>query len=80
MAEWLKTNELTLNVAKIKLVVFGSRTKLRNIPKLNLAMDNEPIEQVTEFKYLGLFLDDKLTFDKHIDFVHAKAVQKLGIV
>ena len=46
VAKWLKANKLTLNVAKTKLVVFGSRTKLQNLPYLNLTIDGEPIQQV----------------------------------
>ena len=80
VAKWLKANKLTLNVAKTRLVVFGSRVKLQNTPKLNLSINNKPIEQVTGFKYLGLFLDDKLTFNSHVDYIHSKAVKKLGII
>ncbi len=80
VSEWFKANKLTLNVAKTKLVVFGSRHKLANAPNLNLTINNEKIEQVTEFKYWGVFLDDKLTFDKHVEYIHGKAVKKMGIV
>ena len=31
-------------------------------------------------KYLGVILDNFLTFDAHIEYVHSKAVKKLGVV
>ena len=31
-------------------------------------------------KYLGVILDNFLTFDQHTDYIHGKAVKKLGIV
>ena len=31
-------------------------------------------------KYLGVFLDSKLTFDKHIDYISDKAAKKIGII
>lgn len=33
---------------------------------LNIKINNKPINQVTEVKYLGLVLDEHLKFDKHI--------------
>ena len=43
-------------------------------------IDEQPIEQVYNFKYLGLILDDKLPFDQHVDYIHGKSVKKLVIV
>ena len=80
VSEWMKANELTLNTAKTKFVVFGSRNKLSYTLKLSLTINRQPVEQVNEFKYLGLILDDKLSFDQHINYIHSKAVKKLGIV
>ena len=36
------------------------------------------IERVTEYKYLGIWLDDKLTFKSHINKLVGKCRQKLG--
>ena len=80
VSEWLKANRLTLNVKKTKFVIFGSRQKLRYMPPLNLSINNEKLEQVTHIKYLGVILDDILSFDQHVDYMHSKAVKKLGIV
>ena len=53
ISDWRKAIKLTLNTSKTKFVVFGSRNKLSNTPKLSLTINRQPIEQVTEFKYLG---------------------------
>ena len=39
--------------------------------------NNEPIERVTRFKYLGLYIDQQLTWDHHIDYIHDKSSKKL---
>ncbi len=61
-------------------MVFGSRYKLRQTPKLNLSINEERLEQVEHMKYLGVILDDALSFDPHVEYIHSKAVKKLGVV
>ena len=43
-------------------------------------MGNDTLEQVSEFKYLGITTDNKLTWDKHIDNVTANAKYKLHLM
>jgi hypothetical protein len=40
----------------------------------------EPIQWVDDARYLGVILDKRLTWSKHIDQVRKKAVQRLGIL
>ena len=80
VSEWLKANRLTLNIKKTKFIVFGTRQRLRQVPPLNLSINGEQLEQVDNMKYLGVILDQFLTFDQHTDYIHSKAVKKLGIV
>ena len=66
---------------KTKYVIFGTKHKLEHVvPDLNITIGNEKIDRVTHMKYLGVVLDKKLTFDKHINQTHSKASQKLGIL
>ena len=80
MSGCLKANRLTLNTKKTKFVVLGSKQKLRQTPKLNLNINGEPLEQVQEMNYLGVILDDVLSFDPHVEYIHCKAVKKLAVV
>ena len=43
-------------------------------------MNGEMLERVSHMKYLGVTLDECLTFDNHISKIHAKAVNQLGIL
>ena len=79
--EWLKANRLTLNTKKTKYVIFGMRTSLEHVPRdLNIKIGNERIERVDYMKFLVMILDEKLTFDEHINQTYTKASQKLGIL
>ena len=79
--EWLKANRLTLNTKKTKYVIFGTRNTLEHVPQdLNIKIGSEKIERVKHMKYLGMILDEKLTFDEHVHQTYTKASQKLGIL
>ena len=78
--EWLRANKLTLNASKTKYIVFGSRNKLQVKPDLNLSIGGKKIERVACMKYLGVQLDEFLTFDEHINYIHQKSSKKLGVL
>ncbi len=77
---WMYQNRLSLNVKKTKLMMIGSRQRLRNVPTFNLSLNGQRIDTVTRFKYLGLVLDPHLCFNMHIDSVVEKSTTKLGIL
>ena len=62
--EWCSFNKLSLNASKCKYMLFTNK-KIDSDPIILL--DSLPIERVNEFKYLGVHLDDKLKFNKHVD-------------
>ena len=73
--EWLKANKLTLDPDKTKYVIFDTKQKLKDKPNLNLTIDNKPIEHLTTMKYLGVQFDYHLTFDDHVNYVHANLLK-----
>ena len=54
ISHWLHSNKLLLNTAKSKFMVFFKHPK--TIPKLKLTIDDNPIEQVTEFNFLIMII------------------------
>lgn len=63
---WLCQNVLTMNVGKTCYMTFG---KARHLPNFRIVINGQEMERVTTFKYLGLVLDENLTFKEHIDHV-----------
>jgi len=64
---WMRLNKLTINSSKSKALLFTSpREHLR---PLNLFLNGSIIEFVSELKCLGIVIDDKLTFDSHINYL-----------
>ena len=66
---WSLQWDMRLNVDKTKAMFFGHQPGDR----LSLSLDGVSIEQVTEFKYLGVILDEQLKFDAHVDYAATKA-------
>lgn len=64
--DWLCRNVLTINTLKTCYMTFGSAKVL---PDLNIKFDGTAISRVRQYKYLGIVLDEELSFNKHVDHV-----------
>ena len=72
---WL--NKLTVNVSKTIFMVFHKR---RDVPKLNLSLNNINIESVSHFTFLGIILDTALSWKYHINMIAIKISKVIGIL
>ena len=59
-------------------MLFVTKRKLNNLGDLNINMGGETIERVENFKYLGVYLDESMTFQTYIDWLYKKASMKIG--
>ena len=68
LSKWLVSNRLTLNATKTEFMLIGSRQRLSTLSDtLELSIDNVLIEQVPSVKSLGIYIDDNLAWQSHID-------------
>ena len=74
LANWGKTCGLKFNPEKSVAVVFTRRQKL---PPFSLKIDGKEIVYKSEVKYLGVTLDSKLHWTKHIEEKITKAKRYL---
>lgn len=74
---WCKLNRLTLNQKKTKYITFIPSKAYKIKPVSPLKIMNTPIDEVKEFKYLGVTLDSRMTFEKHIATLKQKIVSRL---
>ena len=75
LSEWGKTCGLKFNPEKSVAVVFSRR---RKEPPFSLSIDGKDIAYQTEVKYLGVTLDSKLHWTKHIEEKLTKTKKYLG--
>lgn len=75
--EWLLANRLTLNANKTYYIIFG----LKKVPEnVTVSVDGHALERKKSGKFLGVILDEKLTFKEHIEFVTQKISRLCGLL
>ena len=68
--KWFRANKLTLNIDKTNFIIFTTpdRRKKLNIPN-TLKVNNIMINRTDQAKYLGLIIDEELSWKHHIDML-----------
>ena len=85
VSDWLTANKLTLNIKKSNFVVFHPyQKKLDYTPNLKI-FDHKSgtqisLESKTFVKYLGILLDNNLSWKAHIDYISLKISKTIGIL
>ena len=64
--KWCFENRLLLNPDKTKLIVYGSRQRLQNLPDIRLSLLGKELLPAHVVKDLGVSFDSSLTFHEHI--------------
>ena len=78
VVKWLQVNKLSLNIDKTHYMLFkGNKTLNSNIL---IEIDGKPIQKVNKTKFLGVIMDDKLTWKHHIEYISSKISKGIGII
>ncbi len=78
--EWLKSNKLTLNVKKTCQLNIRLANSASNPNPNLLLLNNQVVETTMSCKYLGVYLDNRLSFKIHIEYVKHKLAKQCGIL
>ena len=75
---WFKANKLSQNLAKTKYFLFhpASKKSFLREPLPFLKMDNVVIERENVTKFLGVLIDENLSWKQHINDVSTKISKK----
>ena len=83
--DWLAVNKLSLNIDKSNFVIFHPHQKRINY-KVNIKVfDNNKntyisLEQKEYVKYLGILIDNNLTWKHHISHIASKISKTIGVI
>ena len=77
LLQWVDSNGLLLNLKKTIYMVFSERTIDTN---LTVKIGNTLIERKSEARFLGVIVDEKLTWTKHIKALRSKMCRYVGIM
>ncbi|CAL4144109.1 unnamed protein product [Meganyctiphanes norvegica] len=75
--EWLAANKLIINLNKTHLMLFTNRKRPQSI---SITANGQIINEVTETKFLGVILDNKLSWNAHINYISKKISKSVSIL
>ena len=80
--DWFLANKLSLNVDKAKYMLFHKCIDQENIPLQLplLQLNSKIIERENSLKFLGVVLDEDLTWKKHIQLIENKGSKNVGVL
>ena len=79
IAQWLRANRISLNLNKTEIILFRSKNK-KISKKLNFRVSGQKIEPVKQTKYLGIYLDEHLTWNFQINQIKSKLRRRSGLL
>ena len=77
VGEWYNSNKLSLNADKSNVVLVHTKRN-REIDKLDITLNEKNLEQVSTVKYLGIKLNENLSWKNQIEFVCKKVSPQLA--
>ena len=82
VATWFKANKLPLNISKTKYHLFHSTRKTKDIPNIlpPLHVDNVLIKREFVTKFLGVYLDENISWRDQINIVSTKVFKSIEIL
>ena len=82
ISNWFKTNKLSVNASKSNYMLLGTShmTSSKIQQDLNVILDNTVLDRVSHTKFLGVSIDENLTWKYHIDCVSKTLSRNIGIM
>jgi hypothetical protein len=76
---WFKANKLSLNVKKTNFIIFRNKNKQID-NDIEIKIDNAAISQVANTKFLGVIINQDLTWNDHIKVILNKIAKSIGVI
>ena len=73
----LYSNEIKINIDKSNFIYVSFRNDVSFPP---LKFENNFISQIAYTKFLGIYIDENLRFQEHVNFISSKLSKSLGIL
>ena len=79
--KWMVQNRLQIHPTKTKHTYIGSSYNIKNNISSNpILINNIPVPRAGNYTCLGVSLDERLTWEKHIDSICAKVGAGIGVM
>ena len=81
VTNWFKANRLSVNAKKTNYMLLGTRQRnLKQDDNIFIELDNTRLERVFVTKFLGVIIDENLTWKNHIDGVTKTISRNIGVI
>ena len=80
ISDWFRANKLSLNLSKTNYSLFRSHRKAVPQETCELVIDNIEIPQENSVKFLGVYVDQQITWKIHLENVASKISKSIGII
>ena len=77
ISDWLRANKLTLNVGKTYCLVFGDTPAELTA---SLSINGEHMQVTKTTKFLGVWIDDRLNWNKHIEHMKNRLKSRVCMI
>ena len=74
---WFDYNKLLLNLTKTKCMLFG---QCKRDTEACISIEGVNIEKVSEIKFLGVLIDDKISWKPHIKYIQGKISRSISVI
>ena len=79
LCKWLRANKISLNAAKTETIIFR-RKNTQVLKKINFCLSGQKTEVTDQVKYLGILLNNTLTWDTHLNDLIKKLNRAVGLL
>ena len=79
LVNWLRCNKISLNASKTEIIIFKGKNEIIT-KKWNFRISGQKLTLKNHVKYLGIYLDEHLSWKKDIDFLTQKLSRSVGIL
>ena len=76
---WMRSNKLSVDIKKTNYVVFKSAQKKAS-SDLPLSFNSQILKENNSVKFLGVYIDNSLTWKSHINHVCKKMSKSIGVI
>ena len=79
--DWSMANKLSLNVRKTKYSLFHKPSRVDDLPLQlpKLSINNQEIKRTSYTKFLGVILDENLSWKEHLKYPENKTAKSIGL-